>query len=130
MTAETTHPQTNQANAATEADGYACATPPSDIQRRRNQGEALRGHLQDVTRIEAGVVLTFAAGTEEEVRSFVADESACCPFFTFEVTGDEQAVRLTVTAPADSQAQELIDQLAASFAAGTDAAGNPTTATS
>lgn len=49
-----------------------------------------------------------------EVRDLVAKESDCCSFLAFDLRHDDQAVRLTITAPAE--ALPAADELFAHFA--------------
>jgi hypothetical protein len=68
-----------------------CTLPAAE---RRARGEELRrGLMRRVRRVEEtehGALLRFALRAEiaAEVREFVAFESACCEFLTFEVTED------------------------------------------
>lgn len=62
------------------------------------------------------LVLRFRAepGVEHDVRQLADREKQCCAFFDFEVTQDEHAVRLDVTAP--EGAEEFLDAFFAEFA--------------
>lgn len=50
---------------------------------------------------------------EGSVRSFVAEESTCCPFFSFRIDRSAERLRLTVEAPPGGGA--MLDVLAAAF---------------
>ena len=51
-----------------------------------------------------------AAGTEAVVRDLVARESACCSFFTFDVSASPAAVAVEVRVPVGQE--EILDGLA------------------
>jgi hypothetical protein len=45
--------------------------------------------------------LRFPLGVRPQVEAFVAAESSCCPFFSFEQTLHENEIELYVSAPED-----------------------------
>lgn len=53
-----------------------------------------------------------------EIRDLVAKESECCSFLAFDLRHDDQAVRLTITAPVEAlpAADELFARLAPELA--------------
>lgn len=84
----------------TDAAPFACSLGTEDLVRRQVEDRALAARLTS-HRWEGRrkVVLAFPAHAAGLVDRFVAEESACCPFFGFctEDNGDE--VRLQVVVP-------------------------------
>ena len=72
-----------------------------------------RDALVDVKLSGTRATLRFAAGADvrERVTSFVAAESACCPFLAMDVSGEPDAIVLSISAPEDAEPvlRELVD---------------------
>lgn len=69
--------------------------------------------------VEAGgqrAVLRFPAERRESIEGFVRSESACCPFFAFDVVQSDGLVELRVSAPAGGE--WAVRGLVAGFVAG------------
>ena len=81
----------------------ACTLPTAEQPVRVAEfDELFRRALVEVARDGEGrAVLTLRGGAAalETVRDLTARETACCSFFAFEVTADEELVRLAVAVP-------------------------------
>jgi hypothetical protein len=92
----------------------ACTLNAADFAQRetliaRLGSDALLSTSRDATRAE----LRFAAGEgiRERVDAFVAGESACCAFLTFDVVQRDDEIVVAIAAPADGALAlaELVD---------------------
>jgi hypothetical protein len=87
----------------------ACSLTATELPVRLAEMAALVDAHQDATHAE----LRFGAGAgvRERVEAIVAAESHCCAFVAMHVTGEPDAVVLTVDAPegAELVLQELLD---------------------
>lgn len=90
-----------------------CRLQPEDMERRRDEDRILKRRLQSVDREDIRARLTFPPELASNVRKFVREESACCPFFDFDIRHGSQSVTLTVRAPPD--AGHMIDALVDGF---------------
>lgn len=61
----------------------------------------------------ASATLGFNAAVRDELRAVIESESACCPFFAFELTETDSELVLTVSADAD--AAPAVAELVAAF---------------
>ncbi len=91
----------------------ACTLPTAERPLRLAEfDELFTSAVRRVERRGGGVRLhmTGADGLVEQVRDLAARESSCCSFFTFEISGDAQQLRLDVAVP--PARQEILDALA------------------
>jgi hypothetical protein len=76
----------------------ACRLTKEAAAERREPPEAFFGSAVSQEPLPDGFELHFelAPGTEERVRTFIAEEQECCPFFAFETwrEGSEVVVRI------------------------------------
>ena len=81
----------------------ACTLPTASRPLRLAEFDALfAGHLQQVHRIDAGrlrLTLTPGAQVAGTAAALAARETACCSFFTFELTITDGTLHLAVSAP-------------------------------
>jgi hypothetical protein len=92
----------------------ACSLSVTELPARLAEMQALGdAALVDARRDATRAELRFAAGAgvRERVEAIVAAESHCCAFLTMRVTGEPDAVVLTIGAPegAEFVLQELFD---------------------
>lgn len=97
----------------TESADYRCTLPLDDFPARTDQVQRLVDGLRSRERDERRVRLSFDPGLTRVVTAFVRDESECCAFFDFAVEERDDAVQLTVEAPAG--AEPLLESLSAVF---------------
>ena len=79
----------------------ACRLRPEEGRRRAPDLERLFSHLGEQRQIAGGNEFLFRGDVEDlwrEVSLFVDEESACCPFFTYEQLEEPNGVVLRVTA--------------------------------
>jgi len=84
----------------TDATPFACTLGPGDLARRQEDDRALAALL--ISRRWEGqreAVLAFPAHAARLVDRFVAEESACCPFFGFSTERDRDEIRLQIVVP-------------------------------
>jgi hypothetical protein len=102
-----------------EPIGFACTIDPAGLKQRANQLDSLLPQVRELRRDGLALALTFPAEAAQEVQAFVAEESRCCPFFSFELDETDQGLRLGIRTPPGGQA--MLEALQAAFA------GNPAT---
>jgi hypothetical protein len=98
---------------------FACTIDPAGLKQRANQLDSLLPQVRELRRDGLALALTFPAEAAQEVQAFVAEESRCCPFFSFELDETDQGLRLGIRTPPGGQA--MLEALQAAFA------GNPAT---
>ena len=94
------------------AEPIACSLSSGEAQDRAREWAALLDRAQGVRHPVAGgirIELRPLDGVAAELHRLVAAEGACCPFLTMRLETAEEAVVLTVTAPAE--AESLITDL-------------------
>ena len=94
----------------------ACSLEPAALEDRGAQMAALGQVMVSVQAAAAHARLGFPAEQRDALAEFVAAESSCCPFFTFELTQSGDRIELSVAAPDD--AGWAVRGLVAEFAAG------------
>jgi len=80
----------------------ACSLTPEAGKRRAPDMERLFSQLREQRQTEGGNEFVFRGDPDTlwaEVSRFVDEESACCPFFTYEQLEEPNGVVLRVTAP-------------------------------
>lgn len=78
----------------------ACTLPAAERPPRLAEFDALFATaVRAVEQITATHARFRLGGAVATVRDLVARESACCSFFTFTVTGDDEAVTLDIEVP-------------------------------
>lgn len=97
----------------TEPADYRCTLSLDDLPARTDQIQRLVDGLRSRERDGRRVRLSFDPSVTGVVAAFVRDESACCAFYDFAVEERDDAVELTVGAPAG--AEPLLDSLYAAF---------------
>ena len=70
-----------------EAAALACLLTGEDLAARGEVVRSLLASYQQVQELEDGYAFQFPGESEwiQRVATFVAEERACCPFFTFEL---------------------------------------------
>jgi len=96
---------------------FACTIDPAGLKHRANQLDSLVPQVRELRRDGLALALTFPAAAAQEVRAFVAEESRCCPFFSFEVDELDQGLRLGIRTPPGGEA--MLEALQAAFAGNT-----------
>ena len=96
---------------------FACTIDPAGLKQRVNQLDSLVPQVLGLRRDGLTLALTFPAGAAQDVQAFVAEESNCCPFFSFEIDQTDQWLRLGIRTPPGGEA--MLEALQAAFA------GNP-----
>jgi hypothetical protein len=94
----------------------ACSLNATELtQRLEEMSDLGRGALVDVRRGPGQVDLRFAgaAAVRDRVDAIAAAESECCPFLNLTVTGDQDAVVLSIEAP--EEADVVLSDLVAAF---------------
>jgi MerR family copper efflux transcriptional regulator len=98
---------------------FACAIDPAGLKQRVGQLDSLVPRVLGLRRDGLTLTLGFPAEAAQDVQAFVAEESRCCPFFTFEIDETDHGLRLGIRTPPGGQA--MLEALQAAFA------GNPAT---
>jgi hypothetical protein len=93
---------------------FACTIDPAGLKQRANQLDSLLPQVRELRRDGLALALTFPAEAAQEVQAFVAEESRCCPFFSFELDETDQGLRLGIRTPPGGQA--MLEALQAAFA--------------
>lgn len=93
---------------------FACTIDPAGRRQRANQLDSLVPQVLELRRDGLALALVFPAAAAQEVRAFVAEESRCCPFFSFEVDELDQGLRLGIRTPPGGEA--MLAALQAAFA--------------
>jgi hypothetical protein len=94
----------------------ACTLDEAEVPERGAQMAELGQNLVAVHAEDRGARLRFPADRSGDVDAFIAAESSCCPFFTFEKTITDTEVELAVSAPEDGE--WAVRGLVAGFVAG------------
>lgn len=93
---------------------FTCTLEPEDLSRRQADDRALAAlltsHRWDGRR---KLTLAFPSHAARSVDRFVAEESACCPFFGFSTEPDREEVRVQVVVPEGGE--PMLRELAAWF---------------
>ena len=93
---------------------FACTMGLADVVRRATLLEALVPKILARRRRERTLAIDLTPAAEEEARGFIAEDSKCCPFFSFRLDRIAQGVRLTVETRPGGEA--MLDALEAAFA--------------
>lgn len=93
---------------------FACTINPAELGKRVDQIASLVPQV--LARRLHGLTLTleFRAEAAQDVRDFVAEESRCCPFFSFDVDEIDRGPRLVISPPPGGEA--MLEVLDAGFA--------------
>ncbi|GAB2644985.1 hypothetical protein [Kribbella swartbergensis] len=93
----------------------ACTLPTAEQPLRVAEFDALFAeHLKSAERIDPTTLdLTLAAEAEAGTADLTARETACCSFFTFDLTPDDDQLRLRITVPPQHVA--VLDALSARY---------------
>ena len=102
-----------------ERTNFVCTIGLADIRRRAHLLDTLVPQVLTRRREERTVTVDFPAVGEEEVGSFIAEESRCCSFFSFRLDRIAEGVRLTLETPPGGEA--MLSALEAAF----DPSGSP-----
>jgi hypothetical protein len=81
----------------------SCVITGDDRNRRRPDMSALFAQLAEQQQTARGNVFVFRGDPQvlwEQASLFVDEESACCPFFDYEITEEPDGVQLFVGTPA------------------------------
>ena len=94
----------------------ACSLASDQLPEREAELAALGQSLLTVEAEGGRAVLGFAVGERPRLERLVRAESACCPFFAFELAERDRLIELRVSAPAG--AESAVQALVAGFVAG------------
>ena len=94
--------------------GFACTIDPAGLGKRVDQLDSLVPQVQARRRGGLTLTLEFQAEAAQGIWAFVAEESRCCPFFSFEVQEIDLRVRLVISTPPGGEA--MLEALDAGFA--------------
>lgn len=95
--------------AETASVPIACSLKPDDHAARLARWRAVLAGTTTQPVDETTVRVELPAERTADIAALVADEVACCPFFTFTLTVTHSGLHLDATAPAD--ARPLLDDL-------------------
>jgi hypothetical protein len=86
-------------------------TPGAFAERMAEYRRLFRQYLTGRTRTGPGIHFRFRAepGVEDWVRDLARREKACCGFFDFTVTADDQGVRWDASVADDGAARQALD---------------------
>ncbi len=91
-----------------------CSLDGKALQQRVHAMAELNARaLLDQRRSGRALILTYAPAVADEVRALIAREKDCCGFLDFQDQEDDARVVLTITVPADREAEA--DSLLAPF---------------
>ena len=93
---------------------FACTIDPAGRTRRVDQLASLALQVLGLRRDGLTLALAFPAEAAQDVQAFVAEESRCCPFFSFEIEELDHGLRLGIRTPPGGDA--MLDALQAAFA--------------
>ena len=93
---------------------FACTIDPAGRKQRVHQLERLAPQVRGLRREGSILELVFPAEAAQDVQAFVAEESRCCPFFSFEIDETGQGLRLGIRTPPGGEA--MLEALQAAFA--------------
>lgn len=99
-----------------ETTPIACGLEQADLPERGAQMARLGMTLAAVTAEGTSARLRFPADQGDAVDAFIAAESSCCPFFTFDRAERDGAIELAVDAPEGGE--WAVRGLVAGFVAG------------
>jgi hypothetical protein len=99
-----------------ETTPIACTLDQRELPDRARQLAELGRELIGVDARGADASLRFPTERSTDIDAFIAAESSCCPFFSFEKTDDGDAIKLAISAPADGE--WAVKGLVAGFVAG------------
>jgi hypothetical protein len=100
----------------TDEQPIACSLNATDLSKRLGDMSALgEDALVDARTDRRRAELRFEADTDvrERLEAIVAAESSCCSFLTMSLTGESDAVVLTIDAP--EGAEVVLDEIVAAF---------------
>jgi hypothetical protein len=92
---------------------FVCTFDLADLKERTDLLSSLARKVVARRRNERAVTLVFPSAEVADVRAFVAAESKCCPFFTFNIDEVEDTLHLTVATPRGGEA--MLGALEAAF---------------
>jgi hypothetical protein len=92
---------------------FACTVDPAGLRQRVNQLDSLVPQVLGLRRDGLTLALAFPAEAAQDVQAFVAEESKCCPFFSFEIDEIDQGLRLGIRTPPGGAA--MLEALQAAF---------------
>jgi hypothetical protein len=104
----------------------ACSLTAEQLpQRLAEVGELGRSALIDAAIAGGRAELQFTGGTDNRaaIDRFVAAESACCPFFSFDVRDEDEVIHMIVEAPPEGA--EILQILVQEFTAGQAGGSRP-----
>jgi hypothetical protein len=93
---------------------FACTIDSAGLKQRVNQLDALGPRVLTSRRDGLTLTVEFPAEATQDVQAFVAEESRCCPFFSFQVHEIDQGLRLGIRTPPGGEA--MLDALQAALA--------------
>jgi MerR family transcriptional regulator, copper efflux regulator len=101
-----------------QAPPIACSLTSEELPQRLSQAEDLGAGLVDVETRGERALLHFRSdrATRAAVDAFIAAESKCCPFFSFETAEQSDTLSLAIEAPAEGA--PLLRGLVAGIVAG------------
>jgi hypothetical protein len=96
------------------AENFACTIDQAGLEKRVGQLDSLAPNV--LTRRLDGLTLTveFFVEAAGDVLEFVAHESQCCPFFSFDVDESDRWLRLAISTPPGGGA--MLEALDGAFA--------------
>jgi hypothetical protein len=94
----------------------ACTLDQAALPDRARQLAELGRDLIEVRAHGAEASLRFQAARSADIDAFIAAESSCCAFFSFDKTESGDAVELAISAPAEGE--WAVKGLVAGFVAG------------
>lgn len=94
----------------------ACSLSEAERPERAALLERLGAELLSVEARGSAAALVFSSARADDLESFVASESSCCPFFDLDITEAGDEITLSVGAPED--ADWAVRGLVAGFVAG------------
>jgi hypothetical protein len=94
---------------------FACTLTAAEIPDRLAETAALGRSLESSVVVDGRAVLRFRRDDETSARAaaFVAAESVCCSFLSFELVEEAEALVLTVAGPAG--AEPIVAELVAAL---------------
>jgi hypothetical protein len=102
---------------STELPIAECRLDLEGLRRQRDRYRELGGQASELIRAPESLTVRFGPGLDRDLLDeTIAVESECCPFFTFDLSAGERAVRIGVSRP---EQRPALDALA--YALGDDA---------
>jgi hypothetical protein len=93
---------------------FACTIDPAGLKQRVNQLDSLVPQVLGLRRDGLTLALVFPGEAAEDVQAFVAEESKCCPFFSFQIGQIDHGLRLGIRTPPGGEV--MLEALQAAFA--------------